>query len=375
MEKTKKLALRVCLIALAIILAVIGVIVGVNVSNNVAPSTPSNAGVEVKNEIVTEPEYDYDAETTYAMPKMMSFTSRSLATALAANQTVDVRVKAYVTPYDAANTAVDYSIAWGNAPTHGAEPVTDYVTVTPDSDGSLSATVSCKKAFGNDRIIVTVTTRDGGFTDECTVTFVGVASSLAVTNSTINPIADAKRGTYYQLGTNKTYNFDINLDNVFHTVGSKNLTVSVGGSGALYFGKTYVDGSTGMTAFSEMTKRNMSDMVDRFITSATISGNTLTVKTGSKVVENYYSSTESDEYFTGSYTYDRYVFYDEYGTTYGQYTADDYEGKANSNVAALPSCYFTITVTDTVSGLSETFRVWLATSVSGVYFDDSSVTI
>lgn len=81
-------------------------------------------------------------------------------------------------------------------------------------------------------------------------------------------------------------------------------------------------------------------MADRFITSAAISGTTLTVQTGSKLVENYYSYYESDEYFTGSYTYDRYVYEDEFGLTVGDKISDDYEGKAKSNTAARPVLLF-----------------------------------
>lgn len=312
-------------------------------------------------------------DDVYAMPHTMSFTEKTLLAAMAEGQTVDVKIKAIISPYNAANQLVDYAIAWGVAPTHGSEPVTDYVTVTPDTDGSLTATVSCKQPFGTDKIIITVTTRDGGFTAQCTVSFIGAASEMSVTSSTITPIKDDKRGTYYQLGTNRTYTFDVNLDNAFHEVGSKNLSVSVSGVGSLYFGTTYASADTGISRFQNMELRELSAMADRFITSAEISGTTLTVTTGSKLVENYYSYYESDEYFTGSYTYDRYVYEDEYGLTVGDKITDDYEGKAKANTAALPSCYFTVTVTDTVSGLSETLRIWLVSSVSGVRFQDADI--
>lgn len=220
---------------------------------------------------------------------------------------------------------------------------------------------------------VTVTTRDGGFTANCTVSFIGMASGMSVTSSAVTPVSDDNRGTYYQLGTSRTYTFDVNLDNAFHEVGSKNLTVSVGGVGSLYFGKTYTDSMSGIARFQDMELRKLSAMADRFITSAAISGTTLTVQTGSKLVENYYSYYESDEYFTGSYTYDSYVYEDEFGLTVGDKISDDYEGKAKSNTAALPSCYFTITVTDTVSGLSESLRLWLVSSVSGVRFEKSEL--
>lgn len=124
-----------------------------------------------------------DADMVYPMPAKMSFNAQTFAqfgepNAVTSEQSVDVRIQAYVTPDDAANKEVDFSVAWGNAPTHGSEPVTNYLTVTPGSDGSTMATVSCKKAFGDDTIVITVTTRDGGFTATCTVTFEGTPNSL-----------------------------------------------------------------------------------------------------------------------------------------------------------------------------------------------------
>lgn len=364
-EKKQKV-LKITAILLAVLTILTAGIIGIcySVKNDVP--TVSTA------ELQGEPDFEYSEPKVYNMPKAMAFTAKTLAAAQANGQTVDVKIQASVTPWDAANQQVDYSIAWGAAPTHGKEAVTDYVTVTQDSDGSLTATISCKKAFGGDKIIVTVTTRDGGFTANCTVSFVGVASTISITNSSLNPISDTNRGSYYQLGTNKTYNFTANLGNIFNTIGSKNLTVTLGGVGELYFGDEFVDGSSGMGSFSNMAKRKMSDIVSKFITSATISGTTLTVKTGTVVVENYYDEMVNDtEYFTGTTYKGRYVFEDEYGLTGGK----DFETNSKANIAALPSCYFTITVKDTVSGLSETVKVWLVTSVKSVSLNKSTVNI
>ena len=367
MTNTKKQkVLKITAILLAVLTILTAGIIGICYSlKNAMPTVPTA-------ELPDEPDFEYSEPKVYDMPETMAFTAKTLAAAQANGQTVDVKIQASVTPWDAANQQVDYSIAWGAAPTHVKEAVTDYVTVTQDSDGSLTATISCKKAFGGDKIIVTVTTRDGGFTANCTVSFVGVASTISITNSSLNPISDTSRGNYYQLGTNKTYNFTVNLGNVFNTIGSKNLTVTLGGVGELYFGDEFCDSSSGMSSFSNMAKRKMSDMVNKFITSATISGTTLTVKTGTVVVENYYDEMVTDtEYFTGTTYKGRYVLEDEYDLIGGK----DFDTNSKANIAALPSCYFTITVKDTVSGLSETVKVWLVTSVKSVSLNKSTVNI
>ena len=143
-------------------------------------------------------------EKVYAMPKSLAFRASTMAAAMRAGQTVDVKIQASVSPYNATHPEVDFSVAWGNAPTHGSEPVTDYVTVRQDGDGSPKATISCKKSFDDDKIIVTVTTRDGGFTDSCTVTFIGIADDIEVTSDEANLTYSEARGMYYEIGTKRS---------------------------------------------------------------------------------------------------------------------------------------------------------------------------
>ncbi len=128
-----------------------------------------------------------DAGTLYRMPEKMTFTAAGSGIPLAqfgdpegttSTARAEVRIEAYVVPENANNREVDFSVAWDEGAQRSAEPVTDYVTVTPESDGSRVATVVCIKGFGDDIILITVTTRDGGFQATCTVTFEGAPSSL-----------------------------------------------------------------------------------------------------------------------------------------------------------------------------------------------------
>lgn len=68
---------------------------------------------------------------------------------------------ATITPENATNKAVDWTIAFVNAESEWAtgKTVTDYVTVTPTADGALTANVECLQAFG-EQVRVTVTSRD-----------------------------------------------------------------------------------------------------------------------------------------------------------------------------------------------------------------------
>lgn len=313
-----------------------------------------------------------DEDIIYPMPEKMSFNAQTFAqfdepsgTTVTSPQSVDVRIEAYVYPESAANKTVDFSVAWGNAPTHGSEEVTNYLTVTPDSNGSTTATVSCKKSFGDDTILITVTTREGGYTATCTVSFTGIASGIEITSSTATKKSTSARGEYYELGTSKTYTFDIGLTNAFNDAAGNLSVTEIGGEGNMYFGNgSYNDG--GYINFTDMVQKSIGEFADEFITSATISGNTLTVKTGSKILENYYSSYGPDEYFITDIYYDRYVveMNDDWSI---KDSSDTFRNQnAQSNAQKIGSCYFYVTVKDSISGLTETVRLWLVSSVSGV---------
>lgn len=99
-------------------------------------------------------------------------------------------VTATVTPALAVNKAVDWSVSWKNASSSWAtgKTVTDYVTVTPTSDGALTASVACIKEFA-EQIIVTATSRDNhDAKGTCTVDYrqkyIGTETSLSFNNST-----------------------------------------------------------------------------------------------------------------------------------------------------------------------------------------------
>lgn len=303
-------------------------------------------------------------EQTHAMPEQLSFTAAALKSALNSGRTLDVKIEAEVYPSNAVNKEVDYSIAWKSGAQRASEQVTDYVTVTQDSDGSAKATVSCKKAFGSDKIIITVTTRDGGYTANCTVSFVGKATGIGVSTSQASKKSTAQRGEYYELGSGKTYTFDVNLTNDIQSVGESNITVATEAYGQAYFGTTSTDES-GYVRFYEMQKKDISQFKDKLIT-VTASGTTITVTAPSTHITDFHDRDGYGEGGMGYYRWDKYVRDDEYGFYSGLYTADNFAGKVSENKQLIQSCYFTITVTDSVSKLSTSFRVWIEQSVTGV---------
>lgn len=314
-------------------------------------------------------------EQAYPMPEQMSFTATALQSALDSGKTLDVKIEAEVYPYNAINKQVDFSVSWGNGATRSAEVVTDYVTVTPDSDGSTKATVSCKKAFGSDKIIITVTTRDGGYTANCTVSFVGKATGMEITSTQAAKKSTSQRGEYFELGSNKTYAFNVNLANAINSVGTSDLSVAVNAYGQVYFGTTYTD-DAGYARFYDMVKKDISQFKDKLI-SASVSGTTLTIIAPSVYREDFSDRVGYDDFGAQCYRYDKFVCEDPWdlGFISGMYTKDDYPGKAKENQQLLKSCYFTVTVSDHISGLSQTIRVWIEQSVTGVSLSNKTLSI
>ena len=143
-------------------------------------------------------------------------------------KTVSKKIQAIIEPSTAKNASVDWSVEWGEK--QNGE-VTDYLTVTPDSDGSLSATVTCKQPF-SDEIVVVCVTRQGGYVATCIVTYAGQPTEIIITGST--PETDGA----YRFGIGNTYEYAVEMSNPFGLVGEKfnDISVSVTGVGQVVLG-------------------------------------------------------------------------------------------------------------------------------------------
>lgn len=255
---------------------------------------------------------------------------------------VSKTLTATVYPATAENTLVDWSVAWGDS--SNTATVTDYVTVTPSSAGSKTATVTCKKAFtGN--IIVTVTTRENGYSASCIVTYLGIPTDV-----TLSGTLTESSGTF-NMGIGQTYTFDVGLTNPFNSVGSQfnSISVSVNGVGSVILGYMEKNNSSG--------NENWYDSSDETVTLESLKANFITVSyankkltvTTIKSIESYYESTSRLDS--------------------GRTTA--YNNKFRSFV---DDCYFTVTVKENTSGLSETFKIRFDnTVVTGVSVNNTEL--
>ena len=306
---------------------ILGLVTGFIVPNqnkqNEEPSTEQTESVNNGN----SSEFNTELVSTQNVRLMSTGPMTRAATGNYAEQTL----VATVLPATAKTKAVDWSVSW--AEEANVYDVTEYVTVTPTSDGSTTATIRCYQAFpGN--VIVTVTTRENGYQADCIVTFVGVPTDISVDgNATYS-------GDAYKLGIGQTYTFNTNITNPFNIIGEdyQNLEVSLNGVGSVILGYMEHYNQSGSDKWYDTSDQTVAldTLKDNFIT-VSISNGVITVNT-IKSIESYYSSAQRMDG----------------GRTTG------YHDKFRSYV---DDCYFTLTVTEPVSGVSETIKLRFDQSV------------
>ena len=212
--------------------------------------------------------------------------SASSMTYSAINNSVSQELIATVLPATASNKKVDWSIAWGDS--GNTSNIEDYVTVTVNSDGSTVATVTCFQPFDDDAII-TVTTRENGYSAYCIVSFVGYPTDISV-SGVISEASDE----FYYFGIGQSYTYDVELSSVFNIIGEgyQDLEVSIGASGSVILGYYEYFISSGTSKWYDTSDETVAleTLKDNFI-SASISDNTLTINT-IKTIESYYGELD-----------------------------------------------------------------------------------
>lgn len=265
------------------------------------------------------------------------------ATIASEDGTVSKTLTAVVLPEDAPNKAVDWSIAWADGDSRASENISDYITVTPASDGALTATVTCKKSFRGSVAYVKVVTREGKFEATSMITFDGIPSSLSVNKTGLSTGSGAD-AFQYMIPTNGA-SLAIDLTNVFGDVGESyynNLSFTTSASGKITI-QNYQQSRVGASWTGSESQITLESIKDS-IFSVKIENNKLVI-TPKKTVESYYQS------ITG-------------GSAYTQYTGKFKSYVANSAGSAGVTPYFTIVVK--CGDLSTDFNFRIISSVSSV---------
>lgn len=321
-------------IIIAVVLAMATCMTLIACVPNKAKQNESNVAIS-ENGFMTE-------NKMYALPKAMSFSQKGLDRSV--TNSVSVNVYATVYPETAPNKAVDWAVEWGDV--SKTSNVNDYITVTPESDGSANAVITCYQAFEGD-ILITVTTREGKFTDSCIVTFIGKPTELSIEGEALG-MASAAFGSYIKIGTGNTYEFDLVASNVFGNVGADcEYTYELKGYGSIVTKDNSINTTTDAITWKDGTEQtiNLND-IERVNPSyssmfaITIDGNKLMVKANC-TPESYYTS--QNRISSSKIETDNDFF---------KYTNDNW--------------YYEIIVTEVNSGISDTIVVRPVNSVTRV---------
>ncbi len=280
------------------------------------------------------------------------------ATVASENGSVSKTLTAVVLPDDAPNKAVDWTIKWSDdAPLKGKN-ISEYITVTPASDGALTATVTAHKSFRGSTAGITVTTREGQYTASTAVTYDGIPSSLSL-NTTGFSKNSGVNGFQYIVPVKGTSSIAVSLSNVFGDVGEdfyKNIKLEVKGVGEIIVQdyRSAAGNSSWLGNESTLTLDSIKDSI--FSTSYDTTSKSLKISP-KKTVESYYKSVTGGP--SGAVTYGKFKSY-----------------KANSAGSAGVTPYFKILVRygDATDGVIAEFMFSIVSTVNSVALSETVIT-
>ena len=205
---------------------------------------------------------------------------------------VSQTVTATITPSTVVDKYVTWSVAWANDAPLKDKNISDYIKVTDDSQGNLTATVNCYKSFKGSKAILTCTTRQGGKTGTVNIVYEGVPSSMSITAPTGVTKYNLGKDSVDLLYVGKSYSLNLAMDNIFHSVGSNfnDFTVTVTGVGSVTCG-SYSQSGRGAGWSSHSNVVDFNKIAKEFVTCST-TGNTLSINV-TKSLYDYYESKET----------------------------------------------------------------------------------
>ena len=271
---------------------------------------------------------------------------------------VSQTVTATITPFTVVDKYVTWSVAWANDAPLKDKNISDYIKVTDDSQGNLTATVNCYKSFKGSKAILTCTTRQGGKTGTVNIVYEGVPSSMSITAPTGVTKYNLGKDSVDLLYAGKTYSLNLAMDNVFHDVGSNfnNFDVTVKGVGTVQWADYVINPrGTGFNIdYSNIPTMSLDSMKDKCVT-ATVEGGVLKIQA-------------KDSYFN---YYEKFNVNETYGGANGTYTKHYY---ASVKDADGNNPYFLVTVKHKTLGFSAQYKFFIGEEVSQVTPSKTTIT-
>ena len=220
---------------------------------------------------------------------------------------------------------LDWTVAWGVNPYGEEVPVTDYVTVVPESDGALVADIICHQAIDRTATaIVTATVRGKDKSASCTVRYNGIPSDIVFTDEEGTALENS-----LTLALGDSIALNVTLDNLFHDVGAEYSDLEI---------ETVVSGTIRLSVDGVVTPYQASELFS-------LNGGSVALEDG--VLTINIPAPSNSGYFT-----------------LPDYTRADWVGAKLFTV--------TVTLTENVSGLSES--IFVNVDTTNVTLSDTTVT-
>ena len=283
-------------------------------------------------------------------------------TTYAANgqQTVSKVITATVMPVDAPDKSVDWKIEWCT-PIEGKD-ISEYLTLTPESDGALSATITALKGFEGASAYVTATTRVGGFSATCTIIYDGKPESL----SFIHNGKEITNTDTVNLTAGTTNEITLNLKNTLGAVGSKYgdfEIVKVQGRGRFTMTKTYI--VNGSVSSTEEIVFNLEEGVYKYKDEVLGNDLSLTIKP-----EDFFTASITDNKLTIKALKSESSYASPYPRTGYRFT---YKGTyTDPRSGGVPdNCMWYVVVRDKVSGKEALLDIDITSTVTNISLSDT----
>ena len=236
------------------------------------------------------------------------------------------------------------------------QDISQYVTITQDNEGDLTAQINCFKSFKGSKIILTCTTRQGGKKATAEVQFQGAPASMEINSPSGVSKTDIGAMNVDMLYVGNSYSLNLALDNIFHDVGTNfsDFTVTVSGVGSVTCG-TFTRSPRGQGWSSHSNVIDFSTIASEFITGS-VTNYTLTLN----VAKSFYDYYESED--------THYVEGNGQTTTY----TNKLYSLNTDNDGNKP--YFVITVRHNTLGFSAQYKCFIGEAVSNVQLTNSTIT-
>lgn len=292
-------------------------------------------------------ENDFTAETAHLQSVKLAMNTATVS----ANNSISKTITATVYPTDAKNKAIDWKLEWLNETNE--TDISECLTLAPESDGSLTATLTCYKPFTGEALI-TATSREGNVFDTCRAVYVGLPDSLDIQPQGFSATSGTI-GSYYELGVRNSYTFNMLPSNIFNQVGANcNYTYSVSAVGSIKVQDVIYRGTSDTYEWKDGTENlvNISSIttVSKYepsVFDCSISGNKLTVTVNCTLESYYQDSVRSGQSVN-------------YTQRFREYNGDNW--------------YYELKVTETNSGVSKSFKFRPVKVVTNVALGNDVIT-